>query len=356
MASLLVHVARLAASNTLAALDVALAEALLDLHAPARVALYSPVGEPADLRWFTRLQGPPVALAEALWADAAMLPPLNAEPTRLQCLSRCEPVHLAPGADGLYQILLPLRSEQQTVAVVVLAGPALAAEAVQQDFERLQRAWRHRHAALDAGNRDPLTGLPNRQAFESVLAIAIQGGDAPSDPPAAPVPAAPAVERRHAPRGHYWLGLVNIDGFAQINTRLGHLAGDAVLARTGQRLVRLLRYYDRVFRLAGSEFVVLLRCPDGGAASSALERVRMALAGTLPAGSEPLALCIGFTALRPDDSPGAALERADRALFAAKAGDGPRVRSDAGLPEAPTGPAEPAPSGLGLAPGGGWLQ
>lgn len=358
MASLIAHVARLAASESLGELDTALAQALLELHAPAGVAVHVPVGEAADLRWFTRLQLAPGAapvLAEVLWADVGTLPPLDADPARLDCITRCVAVHSPPDGDTPHQSVLPLRSAQQTVAVVVLTAPQAGTSTIVQDFERLQRAWQHRQAALDAGSRDSLTGLPNRKAFASDFASAARGGP---PAPAPPEPAAPGVERRRAAAGHYWLGLVNIDGFAHINARLGHLAGDAVLAQTGQRLVGLLRFYDRVFRLAGSEFVVLLRCPDGGAASSAFERVRGALADAAGA-AVPLALCVGYTAVQPGDSPGAALERADRALFAAKSGGSLRVRSDVGLPEpAPAGgPAGPPPPGVpGMAPGGGWLQ
>lgn len=89
------------------------------------------------------------------------------------------------------------------------------------------------HKAL----HDPLTGLPNRAAFEHQLASLWQE----------------AWCRQR-------LAVLFIDGdrFKQINDRYGHAAGDWVLKETGRRLRARLRRDDLVARLGGDEFAVLL--------------------------------------------------------------------------------------------------
>lgn len=89
------------------------------------------------------------------------------------------------------------------------------------------------HKAL----HDPLTGLPNRAAFEHQLAALWQE---------------PWCRQR--------LVVLFIDGdrFKQINDQYGHAAGDWVLKETGRRLRARLRRDDLVARMGGDEFAVLL--------------------------------------------------------------------------------------------------
>ena len=88
--------------------------------------------------------------------------------------------------------------------------------------------------------RDPLTGLPNRQLFFERLA-----------------------HDREQSRRHERLlgvGIFDLDGFKQVNDRLGHLAGDTLLRQVVERVTPLLRSGDTLARLGGDEFGLLL--PD----------------------------------------------------------------------------------------------
>jgi diguanylate cyclase len=91
---------------------------------------------------------------------------------------------------------------------------------------------------------DGLTGLYNRQAFDEVMAQAIE----------------------HAKRHKESLALLflDLDRFKAINDRRGHLAGDALLVETGRRLSECcaLRGEDVVARVGGDEFALLLRQPE----------------------------------------------------------------------------------------------
>lgn len=150
-----------------------------------------------------------------------------------------------------------------------------------------------------AGPRvDPLTGLPDRRALWAALESACQTG---------------------AGVGVLFLDL---DRFKQVNDRRGHLAGDRVLAAVAGRLQRWRRGDDVVARFGGDEFVTVT--PGSGpvalqARAAALVR---ALRDPVWVDGAPVT-CTGSVGIAhapgPAD-PEALLRRADRALYAAKAG------------------------------------
>jgi diguanylate cyclase (GGDEF)-like protein len=85
---------------------------------------------------------------------------------------------------------------------------------------------------------DLLTNLPNRRRFHQLLAKAVQ-----------------KAQRRGRSLG---LMFVDLDNFKDINDAMGHEAGDALLQHVARVLVRAVRDGDRVCRLGGDEFTVLL--------------------------------------------------------------------------------------------------
>ena len=94
-------------------------------------------------------------------------------------------------------------------------------------------------AASHESRHDVLTGLPNRRAYDEALAKEC------------------ARARRY---GHpLSLCLVDLDGFKAVNDRLGHPAGDEVLAAVGE-ILREIRTSDQAFRIGGDEFAILM--PD----------------------------------------------------------------------------------------------
>lgn len=149
---------------------------------------------------------------------------------------------------------------------------------------------------------DPLTGLPNRRAFEMRFPQA-QG----------------LAERQHAVA----LILLDIDSFKGVNDRYGHGVGDQVLLALAQSLKELTRRADLAARFAGDEFVVLLSDLDASGLQAWFQRLADHFHNELNAFGLDLqtGLSAGQTWLGPAsrDSIDDALMRADHALYQAKA-------------------------------------
>jgi len=161
----------------------------------------------------------------------------------------------------------------------------------------LDNAFRYREARRLA-DLDALTGLRNRRYFHEAL-------------------------QRECARGQRYgrrLGLLvlDVDDFKAINERVGHLAGDAVLAETAARVRPVLRTSDIACRVGGDEFAIIL--PEGGTteATQLYRRVEEAVSSR-PLGSiGRLTLSGGVAELSESDDAKTFFERADHALFRAK--------------------------------------
>lgn len=159
------------------------------------------------------------------------------------------------------------------------------------DIERL--AELHRSADLD-----PLTGLPNRRAFERCFREPEANGCLPAGA----------------------LILIDLDGFKAINDRHGHAAGDACLRHAAARLAQVCKGVDLVARLGGDEFAVLVPPPADPAALRVLGNAIVAALGR-PFACGALALKVGASvgiARADGGAPPDLFARADAALYAAK--------------------------------------
>ncbi|MGI4846750.1 MAG: bifunctional diguanylate cyclase/phosphodiesterase [Janthinobacterium lividum] len=101
----------------------------------------------------------------------------------------------------------------------------------------------HEQDLSDLANRDTLTGLPNRYWLMNHLPL--------------------ALEKASSAKSLMALLFVDLDDFKNINDSLGHGAGDELLMAAAQRLKSLMRASDKVVRLGGDEFTVLLSPVEG---------------------------------------------------------------------------------------------
>ncbi len=118
------------------------------------------------------------------------------------------------------------------------------------------------------------------------------------------------------------VAMMDLDHFKTVNDRFGHQAGDAVLTAFARYLAAHLRPYDRVFRYGGEEFLLCLTDTEVEAGRDILDRVREEL-GSLShkvdgADNFHVTVSFGLSQLAPDLSVEESIERADRALYAAK--------------------------------------
>ena len=115
---------------------------------------------------------------------------------------------------------------------------------------------------------------------------------------------------------------VDVDGLKLINDTFGHQAGDEALMQVGRLLVAGVRKSDIVGRLGGDEFAILLGHSDESSARDTACRLIDMIAGsqfTHRGQSLPLSVAIGAAAVNGDDSPEAALARADAEMYRRKA-------------------------------------
>jgi diguanylate cyclase len=156
-------------------------------------------------------------------------------------------------------------------------------------------------AYLSQAHTDPLTGLPNRRAFDEELSRRYA-----------------EFCRKGSPLS---VVLVDIDRFKAFNDEFGHLAGDEVLKAVAGRLRESHRDIDTVARFGGEEFAVILPDTTSEEALLPAERGRLSVAseGNTCDGQEvSVTVSCGVAALQRGESIELLLRRADQALYASK--------------------------------------
>jgi diguanylate cyclase (GGDEF)-like protein len=113
----------------------------------------------------------------------------------------------------------------------------------------------------------------------------------------------------------------DLDEFKQINDRLGHAHGDAVLKEVAYRLRKQLRAFDLAYRVGGEEFLVLLPGANLQESATIAESLRQAICGERMIGDLRLTMSFGVGASTGDErfDYEAVFAEADNALYAAKA-------------------------------------
>jgi diguanylate cyclase (GGDEF)-like protein len=174
---------------------------------------------------------------------------------------------------------------------------AIVVSSTREHRARLQDAGEHANVLAHV---DPLTGMPNRRAFDEALMNVMESSQRDGTPTS--------------------LVLCDVNSFKQVNDQFGHAAGDEVLQSIAQALSDSVRGPDMAFRWAGDEFAVILGASDELGASRVAARIRDAVKRQCkhPDGTV-LTIGTGVAELKPGMSAEEVLIEADRALFAHKA-------------------------------------
>jgi diguanylate cyclase len=199
-----------------------------------------------------------------------------------------------------------MKRESSLEAELVAAQDKLAAvESQSHDIRKMLEEERAR------ATTDLLTQLPNRVVWEERLAF---------------------EEARFQRYGHpIVIGVIDIDEFKLINDKHGHKIGDRVLQLVARTMRANLRKTDFIARYGGEEFVLLLTDTSLEVARQVVEGLRERVA-SLPLyfQGEPvhITVSIGLAAMGSAPTAMEVFDRADRALYQAKAEGRNRVVAD----------------------------
>ena len=140
---------------------------------------------------------------------------------------------------------------------------------------------------------DPLTNLSNRRNLRKTMDSVIDTGGA--------------------------FIFIDINNFKQVNELFGHQVGDTTLQRLANLVVEQFRPEDHVIRWGGDEFLVVAPGMDQVSAKARVASIREALKHPVD-DCPPFSIAAGIAELVPGGDPAAALEEADRRMFAEKRG------------------------------------
>lgn len=257
---------------------------------------------------FGGLAAAAIGIALALLLARHLSAPLRALTAAADEIGRGSDTLMLPrtlGSSEMVQLSTALRSLLRRAGTAELRSGELSQRA--EDAER-------RHAAEicaleDIASRDPLTGVLNRRGLRAA------GGQAMTAYRTSGKPFAVLV--------------VDIDHFKRVNDRYGHAAGDLVIAEIATTLSRL-RSADYAARIGGEEFVLVLHDVGPSQLSPLADRIRddVKRATTRYHGQDiRVTASMGGALVQPGDRDlDDVVERADRALYTAKAAGRDTVR------------------------------
>jgi diguanylate cyclase (GGDEF)-like protein/putative nucleotidyltransferase with HDIG domain len=201
--------------------------------------------------------------------------------------------HLTGSTIGDFAVAVEDSAAQWTIAfgtlVVATALFGLLKERLDALIERLSNAVK----------TDPLTGLLNRRGFEESFEL--------------------EVERSRRLESPLTLLVGDLDRFKALNDRLGHPAGDRALELLGEALAAGVRRIDRVGRMGGEEFALILPETDEHEGYVLAERLRTKVRENFAQDLFPLTISFGVASYPTHGATTAALlKAADQALYTAK--------------------------------------
>ena len=168
----------------------------------------------------------------------------------------------------------------------------------------LLSAYNHQVHLLRNKDTDSLTGLFNRQSFDSKLSK-IHGNLG-------------SENRSDDEPSHYCFALLDIDFFKKVNDKFGHVYGDEVLLLFSNLMKKTFRDVDLLFRYGGEEFAVLLHNVTADQADSVLNRFRTNVENFIFPMDNKVTTSVGFCEFHNQVPLSTIVERADKALYHAK--------------------------------------
>ena len=205
--------------------------------------------------------------------------------------------------DNLAALKGAIQTEVESIRRTTRERHDLEAAAFRQLTDRVEALEAQLVEAQDEAATDPLTGIPNRGAFERVLRRSLDEAQAGRT---------------------FVLALLDLDNFKGINDTHGHMVGDRALVCIAQLLTDALRPNDLVARFGGEEFVVVMEGISLDRAKKRLTAARQNLAPSYKYEVDDKLVRVSFTyscgmtQYTDGDRADTLLRRADEALYEAK--------------------------------------
>jgi diguanylate cyclase (GGDEF)-like protein len=269
-------------------------------------------GAQAALAWLADPGGPPMVATYGLSQDeaehqAVAGPPDGRQARAVSFVYRYSPDELERDGDLIRTGLsVPMGGGEEGGYLAVFSRKEndwddMAVDELEELAERagpaIENARRFREARQLA-DLDALTGLHNRRYFHETLAR--------------------EVARAHRYNRNLALIVFDLDDFKAINDRIGHLAGDSVLADAAARVRDVVRSADIACRVGGDEFGVILPESSLADADQLYRRIQHSVSAQPVSAVGRIGFSAGVAELRPDDDAVSFFQRADQALYQAK--------------------------------------
>ena len=158
------------------------------------------------------------------------------------------------------------------LAAISIATVCMAAQA-RSHHALVEALAQERLKYVELADRDQLTGLANRRAFERELRNATrEAGDQRND---------------------FVLLFLDLDRFKPVNDTHGHKVGDMVLRTIARRLEKVVRDTDFVARFGGDEFAIIARTVDDKMANDLINRLEDSVMEPIQVGTT--SICVGVS-------------------------------------------------------------
>jgi diguanylate cyclase (GGDEF)-like protein len=205
-------------------------------------------------------------------------------------------------------LAVPIQTENGPIGFIAVFSRSRSHTWSEDEVRELEELALRAGPAIENANRfrearqladlDALTGLHNRRYFHETLAR--------------------EVARAHRYDRKLALIVFDLDDFKAINDRIGHLAGDAVIAESAERVRDVVRSADFACRVGGDEFAVILPESTVTDADQLYRRLQAAISARPVGQAGRLSFSAGVAELKSEDDPTGFFERADEALYGAK--------------------------------------
>jgi diguanylate cyclase (GGDEF)-like protein len=265
-------------------------------------------------------------------AEIAVAGPPDGHAARAVTIAYEYPADVESNGDDLIRhgVAVPIPGETSSVGYLVVFSRTPTHQFAETDKRALEDLAGRAGPAIENARRfrearqladlDALTGLHNRRYFHETLAR--------------------EVARAHRYGRRLALVIFDLDDFKAINDRIGHLAGDGVLAEVAERVRSVVRSADIACRVGGDEFAIILPESTLADAEQLSHRMQGAVAARPIGDAGTLQLSAGAAEVEQEDDAKRFFERADDALYRAKQSGKADVVASSGRTDRPDRPGD----------------